>query len=248
MLKETKNIIIIGYGLSFLYGLSAVFSWGNLGNTLFRGHALVIMFFFLALFGCSLAVARLQEWGRRLMVIINGVMCVYLIGLFMQYPAFVQPGYIFVNIAAVLFFSQRMIRARFQSDFTRVRKSILVIDDDEAFIKTLKRVLLSNGYSVLTAATGEKGLQVAKLQRPDLILLDVILPGIKGREVCETLKKDEQTGSIPVIFLTAKDSPEDIKAELEAGADSHLTKPLESRVLLRAIKKTLGANRINLGG
>ena len=74
------------------------------------------------------------------------------------------------------------------------------MDDDEGLQKTLQQILLTNGYSVLTATTGEKGLQVAKLQKPDLILLDVILPGIKGREVCVKLKDDPVTINIPVIF------------------------------------------------
>jgi DNA-binding response OmpR family regulator len=104
----------------------------------------------------------------------------------------------------------------------------------------IQKILLPKGYSVLAAQTGEKGIQVAKLQKPDLIILDVILPGIKGRDVCVRLKEDEETKSIPVIFLTAKDSPDDIKAELATGGLTHLTKPVHARTLIAEIKKVLG--------
>ena len=68
------------------------------------------------------------------------------------------------------------------------RLKVLIVDDDEGILKTVQRILLPNGYSVLTAVTGERGLQIAKLQKPDLIILDVLLPGMKGREVCAMLK------------------------------------------------------------
>ena len=73
------------------------------------------------------------------------------------------------------------------------------------------------------------------------ILLDVILPGIKGREVCRKLKEDETTKDIPVIFLTAKDSPDDVKAEKEVGGEEHLTKPVTSKVLVSAVNKILNS-------
>ncbi len=200
---------------------------------------------FFALFIGSLATARYREWGRQSLVILNAVTGLYLAGLLMRHlgPS-VQPSYIFINIAAVLFFSQKNIKTRFVPDAPPLagsaRKSILVIDDEEALLKTLKPVLLSHGYSVLTATTGERGLQVARTQQPDLIVLDVILPGIKGREVCTTLKDDGQTKDIPIIFLTAKDSSDDIKAELAAGGTSHLTKPFQAKTLLAEITKVLG--------
>ena len=116
----------------------------------------------------------------------------------------------------------------------------MIVDDDEGFQKIIKHILLPAGYSVLTATTGERGLQTAKNQKPDLILLDVILPGVKGRELCSMLKSDSETKDIPVIFLTAKDSPDDIDAEIAAGAISHLTKPVDGKLLLGEIKKILG--------
>jgi len=120
-------------------------------------------------------------------------------------------------------------------------KSILVIDDDESFIKTVRPILISKGYSVLSAGSGEDGLQVAVKQQPDLIFLDVILPGIKGREVCKKLKEDERTEKIPIIFVTAKDSPDDVQAEFDAGAEKHLTKPVDAKELIEVIEEIIGS-------
>ena len=118
-------------------------------------------------------------------------------------------------------------------------KSVLIVDDDEGLIKTIRPLLINNGYSVLTANSGEDGLVIARNQKPDIIVLDVILPGIKGRDVCRQLKDDPETKEIPVIFLTAKDSRDDISAEMEAGAVAHLTKPLNGGELIETVKKIL---------
>ncbi len=118
-------------------------------------------------------------------------------------------------------------------------KKILVIDDDKGFLKMIRVSLINHGFDVLTADTGEKGIQLAQKKSPDLIVLDVLLPGIKGREVCVKLKKDKTTSSIPVMFLTAKDSPDDVKAEMEAGAVTHLTKPVDVKKLILEIKHIL---------
>ena len=121
-------------------------------------------------------------------------------------------------------------------------KSILVVDDDETLIRTIRPVLIKEGYSVLTANTGELGLEIVQAQKPDLIILDVILPKIKGREVCQKIKGNPETSSIPIIFLTAKDSKDDVEAELSVGGEAHLTKPFDRRELLTVIKKYLPGN------
>ena len=118
-------------------------------------------------------------------------------------------------------------------------KSILIIDDDESIIKTVRAILISKGYAVLTADSGESGLMIAKNQKPDLILLDVILPGIKGRDVCKKLKEETETKNIPVVFLTSKDSEDDIQAEKALGAQEHLTKPVNAQVLISTIYNIL---------
>ena len=118
-------------------------------------------------------------------------------------------------------------------------KTILVVDDERLQIKLLQSVLSSNGYQVLTAETGEVCLEILKHNRPDLILLDIMLPGIQGKAICEIIKKDEATKSIPVVFVTAKDTDEDIQAGFDAGAEAHLTKPIDSVVLLATLKGIL---------
>ncbi len=118
-------------------------------------------------------------------------------------------------------------------------QTILIIDDDRGLIKLLETGLANQGYHVLTATTGESGLNIAQNKDIDLILLDVILPGMKGREVCKKLKMDENTKNIPIFFLTSKNSQDDIKAELEAGAVAHITKPVDLNHLVPKIVAVL---------
>lgn len=118
---------------------------------------------------------------------------------------------------------------------------ILLIDDDRAVHTMLKSVFAANGYEVVSAMSGEEGLLLAESERPGLILLDVILPKMKGREVCKRLKASHATAAIPVLFLTAKDSDDDVKAEMAVGAVGHVTKPINSNSLLRLVKKTLSS-------
>ena len=117
---------------------------------------------------------------------------------------------------------------------------MLVIDDDRGLLKMISSGLEIHGFHVWTASDGEGGIKLAKAKKPDLIILDVLLPGMKGRQVCAKLKADTDTKDIPVIFLTAKDSPDDVLAEIEAGALGHLTKPVNSQKLLLEVKNILG--------
>lgn len=119
-------------------------------------------------------------------------------------------------------------------------KKVLIVDDDVSIHKMLEPILISNGYQVITAKTGEDGVQMAQEHKPDMIILDVILPGMKGRAVCATLKKNPATQKIPVLFLTSKDSPDDVQAELEAGGVGHLTKPINPKYLVDQVKRLLG--------
>jgi CheY-like chemotaxis protein len=118
-------------------------------------------------------------------------------------------------------------------------RSVLIVDDDETLIKSVRPILVHQGYFVLTAGNGEDGLTISRRQKPDLIFLDVIMPGMKGREVCKKLKADPETKNIPVVFLTAKDSPDDIAAEMAVGAAAHLTKPVEPKKLMTMIDKII---------
>lgn len=235
MPKPVLSVPAISYALSIFYGTSFFVYLTSLIPSL--GELLLLVLFSLILFFCTLSAAKLKENARRNLINFNILLWGYSLFLFKSYPDLVPLSYIWMYLVVCLFFSLPSVKAQFLPVGSGVRKSILVVDDDEGILRTVQQILLANGYSVLTAASGEKGIQIANLQKPDLILLDVILPGIKGREVCQRLKEDANTKDIPVIFLTAKDSPDDIQAEKEAGAINHLTKPVNARVLLAEVKK-----------
>ncbi|MBI3602058.1 MAG: response regulator [Candidatus Omnitrophica bacterium] len=115
-------------------------------------------------------------------------------------------------------------------------KKILLVDDDPSVHLLATPVLIKAGHSVISAKNGEQGLQMALNERPDLIILDVIMPGIKGRDLCAKIKSYEVLKKTPVMFLTAKESDEDIRTELDAGAVTHLTKPIDSVQLASIVK------------
>ena len=119
-------------------------------------------------------------------------------------------------------------------------KKILVIDDDPGVHLLLTPLLTKAGYMVTSSRTGEQGLHTALSGRPQLILLDVIMPGIKGRELCAKIKAYDVLKDIPVVFLTAKDSPDDIEAEQAVGGRGHLTKPIDAAEVLSTIKSIIG--------
>ncbi len=117
-------------------------------------------------------------------------------------------------------------------------KNILVVEDDVGQRLLIHKILEKNGYGVMLAEDGSKGLAVARARKPDLILLDVVMPGISGREVCSQLKAEESTKNIPVIFLTSADSPNDVVEQFELGADMHLAKPIDAKALISQIEIT----------
>lgn len=112
---------------------------------------------------------------------------------------------------------------------------ILVIDDEPELLDMLQERLQSWGYHVMTATSGEAGLRAAAAHQPALILLDVVMPQMKGREVCARLKADPHTRAIPVIFLTALEMPDHIKAGMELGAEDYLVKPFTADELKERI-------------
>ena len=107
------------------------------------------------------------------------------------------------------------------------RKRILVVDDTKDILLVVVRRLQSWGYEALTAETGEDGLRVAQEHLPDLVLLDIMMPKMKGRDVCAKLKADPKTQHIPVIFLTALGLADHVKAGMDLGADDYIVKPFE---------------------
>ena len=125
-----------------------------------------------------------------------------------------------------------------------MKERILIIEDDEAILKVLRRSLAYEGYVVDTAADGESGLTTARDRKPDLVILDWMLPGIDGLEVCQRLRA---TGSMPILMLTAKDTTQDRVQGLDAGADDYMVKPFELDELnarVRALLRRTQSDRI----
>jgi len=118
-------------------------------------------------------------------------------------------------------------------------KRILVVDDEEDIVKLVKMYLEHHRYEVIIANDGQEGLEKAKTEKPDLIVLDLMLPKINGYKVCGLLKKDTRYAKTPVILFTAKAQEKDIKLGQEVGADAYITKPFEPEVLLVKIKELL---------
>ncbi len=118
-------------------------------------------------------------------------------------------------------------------------EKILVIEDEQDISDLIKYNLEREGYVVTPAATGEKGLSEARKDTPQLIILDLMLPGMDGLQVCRTMRGESGTREIPIIILTAKTEETDIVAGLELGADDYITKPFSPRVLLARLRAVL---------
>jgi len=126
------------------------------------------------------------------------------------------------------------------------KKQILVIEDDSDILNLVDWHLRSEGFSVRTAQDGVKGLETAMEHLPDLIILDLMLPGMDGLEICKSLKRNPKTEKIPVVMLTAKGEEVDRIVGLELGADDYIVKPFSPRELMlrvRAILKRLASER-----
>jgi two-component system, OmpR family, alkaline phosphatase synthesis response regulator PhoP len=126
------------------------------------------------------------------------------------------------------------------------KEHILIVDDEEDILELISYNLTRDGYRVSTAMTGEQALNSARQGKPDLILLDLMLPGIDGLEVCRLLKSDPLTRAVPIIMVTAKGEDADIVTGLEMGADDYIIKPFSPRVLLARVRAVLRRNRKDL--
>ncbi len=119
------------------------------------------------------------------------------------------------------------------------KANIVAVDDEEDILELVEYNLSRDGYAVKCVTTGEQALAAARADHPDLIVLDLMLPGIDGLEVCRQLRRDERTTSIPILMLTARGEEADIVTGLELGADDYLTKPFSPRVLLARVRAVL---------
>lgn len=116
---------------------------------------------------------------------------------------------------------------------------ILVVDDEPDLLELVHYNLTRGGYEVKCVKSGEEALAYSQTHIPDLIILDVMLPGIDGLETCKRLRQDVRTGTLPILMLTARSEEADMVAGLELGADDYLPKPFSPRVLLARVKAVL---------
>jgi DNA-binding response OmpR family regulator len=119
---------------------------------------------------------------------------------------------------------------------------VLVVDDDKNLLEVIKYNLVNEGYSVLSAETGTQAVETARQEKPDLIILDVMLPGIDGFEVCRILRKEM---SVPILILSAKADEIDKVVGLELGADDYVTKPFSVRELMARVRATTRRGQLN---
>ncbi|HWQ46855.1 MAG TPA: response regulator transcription factor [Longilinea sp.] len=117
-----------------------------------------------------------------------------------------------------------------------MNERILIIEDNESIVKVLKRSLAYEGYKVDAALDGETGLALAREHYPDLVVLDLMLPGMDGLEVCQRLRS---AGSVPILMLTAKDTTQDRVQGLDAGADDYVVKPFDLDELMARVRALL---------
>src|SRR5438270_402774 len=117
--------------------------------------------------------------------------------------------------------------------------TILVIDDQKELADLVRRALEREGYDVIVATSGRSGLEIAREQRPDLVVLDLTMPDIDGLEVCRALRQDPRRGAIPILVLSARAAAADRVAGLEVGADDYLIKPFEGRELVLRVQAIL---------
>jgi len=119
------------------------------------------------------------------------------------------------------------------------KEKILVVDDEEDILELIRHNLAREGYRIVCAATGESAITMSNTEKPDLIVLDLMLPGIDGLQVARRLKDDVRTRHIPIIMLTAKGEEADMVTGLELGADDYITKPFSPRVLIARIRAVI---------
>ena len=119
-------------------------------------------------------------------------------------------------------------------------KRILAVDDEPHILKLVSFSLKSGGYQVLEAADGLSAIEVARAEKPDLVLMDVMMPALDGFEACRRLKADPETAAIPVIMLTAKTQVAEQKAGREAGAEDYIKKPFAPKELVAQVREFLG--------
>ena len=119
------------------------------------------------------------------------------------------------------------------------KEHIVIVEDEEDILELLRYHLTREGYSVTTAANGEQALKIISQKMPALVLLDLMLPGLNGLELCRRLKQDPRTAAIPIMMVTAKNEESDVVVGLELGADDYIMKPFSMKVLVARVHAVL---------
>ncbi len=126
-----------------------------------------------------------------------------------------------------------------------MRTRVLVVDDEPDLLELVSYNLSKAGYEVACAHSGEEALAHIQTHPPDLVLLDVLLPGLDGLEICKALRRNPNTAATPIVMLTARGEDADVVAGLELGADDYLTKPFSPRILLARMKAVLRRRQVD---
>lgn len=121
-------------------------------------------------------------------------------------------------------------------------RKVLIADDETNIRDILDFSLHAEGFEAVGARSGDEAFTLAVSEQPDLVILDVMMPGTSGIDTCRRLKQDRRTGHLPVILLTARASAEDRAAGEEAGADAYITKPFSPHKVIATVERLLGAN------
>jgi len=116
---------------------------------------------------------------------------------------------------------------------------ILVVDDEPTLVRLMEFILAKQGHTLIVATNGEEGLNKARLEKPDLILLDIMMPRIDGYEVARRIRADENIADTPIIMLSAKAQDDDVKKGLEVGVNEYITKPFSPEHLVRVVNDYL---------
>ena len=123
------------------------------------------------------------------------------------------------------------------------KKNIFVVEDEEDILDLIRHHLTKEGFVVATATNGLEAVKAIQRKAPDLILLDLMLPGLDGLEVCRQLKKDPKTAGVPILMVTAKDEESDVVTGLELGADDYIVKPFRMKELIARVRAALRRQR-----
>lgn len=131
--------------------------------------------------------------------------------------------------------------ANFRKPTVRIlaKKTILVVDDEQDLLDLIEYNLRNEGFEVIQAENGLEGIRLAREKKPDLVLLDIMMPKLDGLQVCEMMRRDASIRSIPIIFLTARGDEKTEVEGLDRGADDYITKPISTRKLMSRIKAVL---------